>query len=103
RFLKNWPLQTKIGDLVLDSEDFTHWNIDAAGPNWQATTRYDFLRQEQMIRANMAQPLWRQVPRALGWMLSYLFRGTLFRVYRASPQYGLALTHFQLLLLYWLV
>ena len=37
-----------------------------------------------MIRANMAEPLWRQVPRALGWMLNYLFTGTLFRVYRAS-------------------
>jgi hypothetical protein len=102
RFLKNWPLQTRIGDLVLDSEDFAHWDIDAAGPNWQAATRYDFLRQEQMIRANMAQPLWRQVQRALGWMLSYLFRGTLFRVYRARPYYGLALTYFQTLLLCWL-
>ena len=37
-----------------------------------------------MIRANMAEPMWRQVPRALGWMLNYLFTGTLFRVYRAS-------------------
>ena len=37
-----------------------------------------------MIRANMAEPMWRQVPRALGWALNYLFTGTLFRVYRAS-------------------
>ena len=65
-------------------------------------TRYDFLRQEQMIRANMAEPLWRQVPRALGWMLNYLFTGTLFRVYRASHQYGLALTTFQMMLVWWL-
>src|SRR6185369_9679862 len=46
--------------------------------------------------------LWRQVPRALGWMLNYLFTGTLFRVYRASHQYGLALTTFQLMLVWWL-
>jgi pimeloyl-ACP methyl ester carboxylesterase len=50
----------------------------------------------------MAEPMWRQVPRALGWMLNYLFTGTLFRVFRASYQYGLALVHFQVLLLYWL-
>ena len=47
-----------------------------------------------MIRANMAEPMWRQVPRALGWILNYLYTGTLFRIYRASPQYGLALTAF---------
>ena len=65
RFLKIWPLQTKIGELQIDSDDFAHWDIEAAGPNWQVSTRYDFLRQEQMIRANMAEPMWRQVPRAL--------------------------------------
>jgi hypothetical protein len=102
RFLKHWPLKTAIGELQIDSDDFAHWTIDAAGPNWQVATRYDFLRQEQMIRANMAEPLWRQVPRALGWMLNYLFTGTLFRVYWASHRYGLALAHFQFLLVYWL-
>ena len=102
RFLKNWPLKTTIGELKIDSDDFAHWDIEARGPNWQVSTRYDFLRQEQMIRANMAQPLWRQVPRALGWALNYLFTGTLFRVFRASHQYGLALVHFQLLLFWWL-
>jgi hypothetical protein len=102
RFLKNWPLTAKIGDLQIDSEDFAHWDIVAEGPNWQVSTRYDFLRQEQMIRANMAEPLWRQVPRALGWAARFLVTGTLFRVFRASYQYGLALLHFQLMLLYWL-
>ena len=102
RFLKNWPLKTKISELVIDSEDFAHWDIEAAGPNWQVSTRYEFLRQEQMIRANMAQPMWRQVPSAIAWMLNYLLTGTLFRVYRAWFPYGLAITWFQLLLLLWL-
>jgi hypothetical protein len=56
-----------------------------------------------MIRANMAEPMWRQVPRALGWMLNYLFTGTLVRVYRASYQYGIALTTFQTMLIWWLL
>ena len=103
RFLKNWPLKTNVSDLQIDSDDLAHWTIDAAGPNWQVSTRYDFLRQEQMIRANMAEPMWRQVPRALGWMLNYLFTGTLFRIYRASHQYGIALTTFQMMLVWWLV
>jgi hypothetical protein len=103
RFLKNWPLTTNVSDLRIDSDDLAHWTIDAAGPNWQVSTRYDFLRQEQMIRANMAEPMWRQVPRALGWMLNYLFTGTLVRIYRVSYQYGIALTTFQIMLVWWLV
>jgi hypothetical protein len=102
RFLKNWPIRTKVGALEIDSDDFAHWDVAADGPNWSVRTRYEFLRQEQMIRANMAQPMWRQVPRALGWILNYLYTGTLFRIYRASHRYGLALTHFQMLLIYWL-
>lgn len=102
RFLRNWPVRAKVGPLELDSDDFAHWDIAAGGPNWRVRARYEFLRQERMIRANMAEPMWRQVPRALGWILNYLYTGTLFRIYRASPQYGLALTYFQLLLIAWL-
>ena len=102
RFLKNWPIRTKVGALEIDSDDFAHWDVAADGPNWSVRTRYEFLRQEQMIRANMAQPMWRQTPRALGWILNFLYTGTLFRIYRASHRYGLALTHFQMLLIYWL-
>lgn len=102
RFLTIWPLRVQVSGLAIDSDDFAHWDIEAAGPNWQVSTRYDFLRQEQMIRANMAQPMWRQVPRALRWAASYLLTGTLFRVFRADYRYGLALVHFQMLLIYWL-
>lgn len=102
RFLKIWPLKATVSDVVIDSEDFAHWNIEASGPNWQVSTRYDFLRQEQMIRANMAEPLWRLIPRALAWALDFLVSGTLFRVFRASWQYGIVLVNFPLMLLMWL-
>ncbi len=102
RFLNIWPLRAKVGPLQIDSEDFAHWDIEAAGPNWQVDTRYEFLRQEQMIRGNMAEPLWRQVPRAIGWALEYFLTGTIFRVFRASWHYGLALVFFQFGLLLWL-
>jgi pimeloyl-ACP methyl ester carboxylesterase len=102
RFLENWRLKASAGELVIDSDDFAHWTVEAAGPNWRVETRYEFLRQEQMIRANMAEPMWRQVPRALHWAVNYLVTGTLYRVYRASHQYGLALSYFQMLMLLWL-
>ena len=103
RFLKIWPLTARLGSLELDSEDFAHWDVSAAGPNWQVATRYDFLRQEHFIRANMAEPLWRQVPRALGWAFDYLAGGTLVRVMLARWEFALVLLHFQLLLCMWIV
>jgi hypothetical protein len=102
RFLTVWPLTARLGALELDSPDFAHWDIETSGPNWQVFTRYDFLRQEHIIRANMAQPLRRQVPRALGWAFDYLVSGAIFRVLRASWEFGLALIHFQMLLIWWL-
>jgi hypothetical protein len=103
RFLTIWPLATKLGPLELDSEDFAHWMIEAAGPNWQVSTRYEFLRQEHMIRANMAEPMRRQVPRALAWALDHLVSGALLRVLRTSWQFGLVLIYFQMMLIWWIV
>jgi hypothetical protein len=103
RFLTMWPLATKLGPLELDSEDFAHWTIEAGGPNWQVSTRYEFLRQEHMIRANMAEPMRRQAPRALAWALDYLVSGALVRVLRTSWQFGLVLIYFQMMLIWWIV
>jgi hypothetical protein len=102
RFQKIWPFSVKLGPLHLDSELQAHWDIDASGPNWQVSTRYEFLRQEHIIRTNMAQPMWRQVPRALWWAVTDILSGALFRIFRASWRYGLALLYFQSLLLLWL-
>jgi hypothetical protein len=103
KFLKLWPLEARLGRLELDSADFAHWDVEAAGPNWRVVTRYDFLRQEQMIRANMAEPLRRQIPRALAWALDYLVSGAIIRVFRASWEFGIVLVHFQMQVIWWLV
>ncbi len=102
RFLKVWPLTATVGELAIDSDDLAHWDVAASGPNWQVSTRYDFLRQEGMIRANMAEPLWWIVPRAVGWIFDYHLSGTMIRIARASHQYALALLFFQLMLLLWI-
>ncbi len=102
RFLKIWPLRTHLSPLELESQDFARWNIEAAGPNWQVATRYDFLRQEHIIRANMSEPLWRQIPSALAWAFDYVVSGAIFRVLRASGYFGAVLLYFQSMLLLWL-
>jgi hypothetical protein len=101
-FLKLWPLTTKLGPLQTESDEFAHWDIETAGPNWKVATRYDFVRQEHIIRANMAEPMTRQVPRALAWAFNYLITGTLVRVLRASWEFGCVLIYFQSMLMLWL-
>jgi hypothetical protein len=103
RFLKIWPIDVRVGPLTLDSEQQAHWDIEASGPNWRVATRYEFVRQEHFIRAQMAEPLWQQIPRSLLWALDDLISGATFRVVRASWQFGFAVVHFQLMLLTWLL
>src|SRR5262249_28488032 len=83
RFLTLWPLATKLGPLELDSEDFAHWDIEATGPDWQVSTRYEYSRQQHIIRAHIAQPMRQQIPRAHGWTLVYIVSSALLRVLRS--------------------
>jgi hypothetical protein len=102
RFRGVWRCDGKLGELELDSELIAHWNIEAAGPNWHVATRYEFLRLEGVIAANMAEPMWRQVPRAIAWAAGDLLTGTTTRIFRAAWRFGLHLLYFQILLLLWL-
>src|SRR2546430_16212628 len=103
RFLTRWPLTSKLGPLELAAQDFAHGEVEAAGPNWRVATRYEFLRQEHMIRANMAEPMARQIQHAVGWALECLVSGAILRVLRTSWAFGLVLIYFQMMLIWWLV
>src|SRR5205814_4591595 len=91
RFLATWPLEGQVGDLIIDSDDFAHWDIETRGPNWQVSTRYEFLRLEALIRANLAQPLPRQLVRAAWWIFDDLVSGAMLRIFKASPRFGIHL------------
>src|SRR5258707_15485000 len=56
-----------------------------------------------MTPASVAEPMTRQIPRALGWALDYLVSGALLRVLRTSWAFGLVLVYFQMMLIWWLV
>jgi hypothetical protein len=98
RFLKLWRFNGTLGPLRIDSEDFAHWDVAAEGPNWRTETHYEFLRQEQMIRANMAEPLAKLIFRALRWSLCFMVDGSNYRIMLASWRFGMALMHFQMLM-----
>jgi len=102
RFRNAWPIEAQIGPLMIDSTDLAHWDIALSGPNWQVSTRYDFLRQDAAIRSIMAQPLPWLLGRALRWAADELASGTLFRIFGASVRFALVLVYFQVLTLVWI-
>jgi hypothetical protein len=102
RFRKLWPLKTRLGDLKLDSTDIAHWTIETSGPYWQVSTYYEFLRLEEFIGGNMAQPLGRQLFRAARWMVGDLLSGTLARTFRASWWFAVHLLYSQTMIILWL-
>ena len=97
-----WHAKFVLGPLVIESADIASWTVTMGGPNWQVFTQYDFVRQEDIINANCAEPIIRQISRAIRWMLDDLATGTTFRVFRANWQFGMHHLVLQLLLLTWI-
>src|SRR5215470_2049284 len=102
RFQRVWPASLTIEPADFDSEDFARWLVDVRAPHWQVSTTYDFLRLERFIRSDLAEPMLRQIPRALGWTIGDLVSGAQLRIFRASWRFGLHLLFVQLVLLAWL-
>ncbi|MGB8075199.1 MAG: hypothetical protein WCF55_20535, partial [Pseudolabrys sp.] len=65
-----WHTKFVLGPLAIESADIASWTITMGGPNWQVFTRYDFIRQENLINANCTEPIIRQIFRAVRWMLN---------------------------------
>ncbi len=102
RFQRLWPVTATLGPIECDSADFCHWGVETRGGNWRTDTRYEFLRLESFIQADMAMPTMWFVLRGLSWFFDDLRSGTQFRIFRASWRFGLHLLYFQLLLAAWL-
>jgi hypothetical protein len=101
KFMETWPVQSELGPLEIDSA-LAHWSVTTTGPNWSVATRYDFVRYDDLVNINLSQSLYRQIARALWWMLGDLVTGTTARIVRASPRFCIHLFVLQLGLLIWL-
>jgi hypothetical protein len=102
RFQRVWPVALTLRPGDFDTGDFARWRIDAQASNWQVSTAYDFLRLDKFIQSDLAEPLVRQIPRSLGWIVDDLVSGAQLRIFRASWRFGLHLLVVQLALLAWL-
>jgi pimeloyl-ACP methyl ester carboxylesterase len=102
RFGQAWPVGLTLNPIELDSEELAHWSVEMRSTHWQVATRYDFLRLEHHIRADMGGSLARQMLRALVWIVDDLVSGAMWRIFRASWQFGAHLLLIQVLFLVWL-
>jgi hypothetical protein len=111
KFCRLWPITATL-HAAEQSEEFARWQLDlrgasgaagAAGVDWQVATRYDFLRMENFIRADMGEPTLRQFLRGLAWYADDVVSGAQFRIFRAAWRFALHLLYFQLLIAAWVV
>jgi pimeloyl-ACP methyl ester carboxylesterase len=101
RFCKSWPIAAALHATDMESDEIARWQLDLRGAGWQVATRYDFLRMENFIRADMAQPMLRQLLRGLSWYAGDVFSGAQFRIFRAAWRFAVHLLYFQLLIAAW--
>jgi hypothetical protein len=102
RFTRLWPASLTLQPLHIESDEVAYWDLALRGANWQVATRYEFVRMESFIRADMdGPPTARQALRALGWLGGDLISGAQFRIFRASWRFAVHLWWFQLLALGW--
>ena len=97
-----WNVKFALGPLALDSADLASWSVMMNGPNWRVSTAYDFVRWENVVITNTGEPIIRQIPRAIRWVLGDIATGTSLRVFRASWQFEMHHLVLQLLLLIWI-
>jgi pimeloyl-ACP methyl ester carboxylesterase len=102
RFRKAWSVEQTLAPFEIDSDDFAHWSLTTRSAGWQVATRYDFLRLERHIRADMYGPMVRQIIRGVGWLIDDLVSGTQWRIFRSSWRFGVHLLSIQALLVIWL-
>ena len=80
--------------------EIASWSIETKADDWQTHTNYDFLRFEDFIQRDLAQPIWRTVLQAVWIYWRLVFAGTIARFWRANWRFATFITypHFLLLL-----
>ncbi|MBR0713422.1 hypothetical protein [Bradyrhizobium liaoningense] len=83
---------------VSDGE-IASWNIETQADGWQTRTTYDFLRFEDFIQRDLAQPVWDTVFHAVLIYWRMMFNGTIARFGKANWRFATFVTYPHLVLL----
>lgn len=83
---------------VSDGE-IASWSIETKADDWQTRTTYDFLRFEDYIQRDLAQPIWDTVYHAVLIYWTMMFNGTIARFGKANWRFATFVTYPHLVLL----
>jgi pimeloyl-ACP methyl ester carboxylesterase len=100
KFGKLYQLATTVTrpQSVSDGE-IASWSIETKAEDWQTRTTYDFLRFEDFIQRDLAQPIWSTVLHAVWIYWRLMFRGTIARFGKANWRFATFITYPHLMLL----
>ena len=79
--------------------EIASWSIETKADGWQTRTAYDFLRFEDFIRRDLAQPVWDTVFQAILIYWRMVFNGTIARFGKANWRFATFVTYPYLVLL----
>ncbi|QDW37215.1 hypothetical protein FFI89_008670 [Bradyrhizobium sp. KBS0727] len=101
KFSRLYQLSATLGRPQASPDgEIASWTIETKADDWQTRTSYDFLRFEDFIQRDLAQPVWRTVLQAVWIYWRLMFSGTIARFWRANWRFATFITypHFLLLL-----
>jgi hypothetical protein len=75
------------------------WTIETKAGDWQTRTAYDFLRWEDLIKRDLAAPIWGTVFQAIWIYWRMVFNGTIARFWKAHWRFATFITYPHLMLL----
>lgn len=75
-----------------DDGERASWTIETKAADWETKTDYDFLRFEDFIQKDLAQPIWRIVVHAVWIYLRLIVRGTALRFFMTSWRFATFIT-----------
>jgi hypothetical protein len=71
-----------------DDGETASWTIETKANDWHTRTAYDFLRWEDLIQRDLAQPIWRTVLHAMWIYWRLVFNGTIARFWKAHWRFA---------------
>src|ERR1700676_3578938 len=75
------------------------WTIETKAGDWQTCTAYDFLRWEDLIKRDLAAPIWGTLFQAIWIYWRMVFNGTIARCWKAHWRFATFITYPHLMLL----
>ena len=89
KFSRLYQLSATISrPLSTTGDETASWTIETKASDWQTRTSYDFLRWEDLIQRDLAQPIWRTVFHAIWIYWRLVFNGTIARFWKAHWRFA---------------